>query len=92
MKPKALPVVILFLLVSASPFLTQTSAESVSEIEIIQTAVNPSNNHTYHLLSASSWTDAALVARSLDGFLVTVDDAEEDAWLFETFASYDNST
>ena len=92
MKPKALPIVILFLLVSASPFLTQTSAESVSEIEIIQTAVNPSNNHTYHLLSASSWTDAAVVARSLDGFLVTVDDAEEDAWLFETFASDDNST
>ena len=43
------------------------------------------------MLSASSWSDAASVARSLGGFLVTVDDAEEDQWLFDTFA-VDNGT
>ena len=67
------------LLVSASPFLTTSAAADIEDIEILETAINPANNHTYHLLSASSWSDAASVARSLDGFLVTIDDAEEDA-------------
>ena len=43
-------------------------------------------------LSESSWTVAAQVARGLDGFLVTVDDAEENQWVFDTFASWDNQS
>jgi len=78
-------------MVSASPFINSSSANEIEEIEVLQTTVNPGNNHTYHLLSASSWSDAASVARSLGGFLVTVDDAEEDQWLFDTFA-VDNGT
>ena len=74
------------LTVVASPLSTPASAQ-IEEIQVIETAVNPANNHTYYLLSASSWTEAAEVARSLDGFLVTVDDAEEDQWLYDTFAN-----
>ena len=33
------------------------------DIEVLDTKVNPANNHTYHLLSASSWTEAAQAAR-----------------------------
>ena len=63
-----------------------TSAQNVEDIEVIRTEVNPANNHTYHLLSASSWSEAAEAARGLDGFLVTVNDAQEHDWIFETFA------
>ncbi|MGB0603149.1 MAG: hypothetical protein ACPGNS_06095, partial [Candidatus Poseidoniaceae archaeon] len=64
-----------------SPFVQTSAASEIEDIEVLQTVVNPANNHTYHLLSASSWSDAASVARSLGGFLVTVDDADEDQWL-----------
>ena len=55
----------------------QADQSVLDEIEVLHTAVNPDNNKTYHLLSASSWEDAAFKARSLDGYLTTIDDAEE---------------
>ena len=64
----------------------------MQDIEVLETAINPGNNHTYHLLSASSWSDAASVARSLGGFLVTIDDSEEDQWIFDTFAVNNDTT
>ena len=67
-------------------------AQDSPSMEILHSAVNPANNNTYHLLSASSWTDAASYARSLGGFLVTVDDAAENEWLFATFASWENQS
>ena len=67
---KAILLTALMLLVSATPFVTTSSANEVQDIEVLDTVVNPANNHTYHLLSASSWSDAASVARSLGGFLV----------------------
>lgn len=89
---KAFLLISMMLLVCASPIVTPVAAEDPYEIEVIQTAVNPANNHTYHLLSASSWSEAASVARSLDGFLVTIDDAEEDQWIFDTFAVNNDTT
>ena len=83
---KAILLTALMLLVSATPFVSTASANEVQDIEVLETVVNPTNNHTYHLLSASSWSDAASVARSLGGFLVTIDDANEDQWIFDTFA------
>jgi len=67
---------------------TQAQSSVVDDIEILHTAVNPDNNKTYHLLTASSWEDAAFKARSLDGYLTTIDDAEENTWVFDTFASF----
>jgi hypothetical protein len=92
MNSKALIITALMLVVTASPLVTSTTAVDLEDIVVIETVVNPANNHTYHLLSASSWSDAASVARSLDGFLVTIDDAEEDQWIFDTFALGDNTT
>jgi len=89
---KALILTALMLLVTISPIVTPSTAVDLEDIEVMETVVNPANNHTYHLLSASSWSDAASVARSLDGFLVTIDDAEEDQWIFDTFALGDNTT
>ena len=92
MNCKAFILISMMLLVSASPFVTPSSAEDIEDIVVLQTATNPANNHTYHLLSASSWSDAASVARSLDGFLVTINDADEDQWLFDTFAVNNDTT
>jgi len=82
----------IFVLVAFSPLVVTSSADDHHEIEILSTEINPSNNHTYHLLSASSWTEAANAARSLGGFLVTINDETEDSWIFETFASTNDTT
>ena len=66
--------------------------QSPSEIEVLYTATNPANNKTYHLLSEGSWSDSAEVARGLDGFLTTVDDDQENQWIFETFANFDGQS
>lgn len=83
---------LILLLSSLSPILASTSGENSTGIEILHTAINPANNNTYYLLSESTWTESAEAARGLGGFLVTVDDADENDWLFDTFASFDNQT
>ena len=86
---------ILILMMIASTCLvapTQAQSSDIENIEVLHTAVNPDNNKTYHLLSASSWENAAYKARSLDGYLTTIDDVEENTWVFETFASFDNQS
>ena len=70
----------------------QADQSVLDEIDVLHTAVNPDNNKTYHLLSASSWEDAAFKARSLDGYLTTIDDADENTWVFDTFASFDGQS
>jgi hypothetical protein len=85
-------ILVILLFSSLSPLLAQSSAENSTGIELLHTAINPSNNNTYYLLSEGSWTDSAEAARGLGGFLVTVDDGEENDWLFDTFASFDNQT
>ena len=89
---KSLCIVAIFLLSLATPILGSAQSEPTDGIEVLHTAVNPANNNTYHLLSASSWEDAASFARSLDGFLVTVDNEAENSWLFDTFSSWDNQS
>ena len=91
---KAVFLVALFLLSLSTPLFTAVAAQSLDDDEmgVLHTAVNPANNNTYHLLTASSWEDAASYARSLDGFLVTVDDDAENTWLVDTFASWDNQS
>ena len=84
----ALMLVASTLLVFASPI----QADVTEDITILHTAVNPENNKTYHLLSASSWEDAAFRARSLDGYLTTIDSDLENTWVFDTFAGYDNQS
>ena len=92
MKAKVVIVLSLFFLSSLSPLFATAEAENSTGIEILDTAVNPQNNHTYHLLSASSWEDAADAARGLDGFLTTINDEAENQWIFDTFSTFDNQS
>ena len=90
---RALGLVALLLLSTTLAVVSPTAgAESALDIEVLDTKVNPANNHTYHLLSASSWTEAAQAARGLEGFLVTVDDEAENSWLHTTWGNDGNVT
>ena len=92
-RTRALGLVAILLLSTTLATLGPTAgAESALDIEVLDTKINPANNHTYHLLSASSWTEAAQAARGLEGFLVTVDDEAENAWLHETWGDDGNVT
>ena len=92
MKGRVLFVLSVFLASLLSPALLSVHGENSTGIEILHTSVNPSNNHTYHLLSASSWEDAAEAARGLNGFLTTINDASENQWVFDTFSQFDNQS
>ena len=90
---KSILLVVLFLLSLTIPVMSVSAQdESPSQIEVLHTSINPNNNKTYHLLSEGSWSDSAEVARALDGFLTTVDDALENQWIFDTFANYDQQS
>ena len=92
-RPRAVALVALLILSTTLAVLSPgAGAESALDVEVLDTKVNPANNHTYHLLSASSWTEAAQAARGLDGFLVTVDDEAENTWLHETWGNDGNVT
>lgn len=49
---------------------------------------NAANGHAYYLLSPTNWLAAEDIAVSLGGHLATINDADENAWVFNTFGSY----
>lgn len=50
--------------------------------------VNPSNGHTYYLLTQNNWSNSEAEDVSLGGHLVTINDAAENAWVVSTFANF----
>ncbi|MGN6555421.1 MAG: lectin-like protein [Verrucomicrobiota bacterium] len=50
--------------------------------------INPANQHTYYLLSDSTWTDAEAYAQSLGGHLATINNSTEQSWVYNTFSTY----
>lgn len=51
---------------------------------------SPSSTHTYLLSSSGTWDQAEAEAIALGGHLVTVNDANEDAWLVSQFGNNEN--
>ena len=49
---------------------------------------NTSNGHLYYLLTVSDWPDADDEARAMGGGLATVNDAAEQAWIYNTFSAW----
>jgi hypothetical protein len=49
--------------------------------------VNPANQHHYYLLGFATWAAAEAEAVSLGGHLVTIEDAAENAWVWQTFSA-----
>ena len=48
--------------------------------------INPANGHFYSLLTANTWTASQAEAMALGGNLVTIDNAGENDWVFDTFS------
>ena len=82
---------ILALLALASP--------AAADIYAINTAVNPANGHTYHLVAESptgaerfsgvTWSQAEAYAQSqFNSHLATVNDAAENQWILSTFNNH----
>ncbi len=46
------------------------------------------NGHYYYLLTNGGWSDSEAAAVALGGHLVTINDASENTWVFNTFSSY----
>jgi hypothetical protein len=47
------------------------------------------NSHTYTLLTASTWCEAEAAAVKLGGHLVTIDDGDENSFVWSQFGSSD---
>lgn len=63
---------------------TQTSAQEVLAGPIL----NEANGHFYYLLSQATWEDSEAAAIRLGGQLVTISDAAENNWVFDTFNGF----
>ncbi|HMP81646.1 MAG TPA: FG-GAP-like repeat-containing protein [Verrucomicrobiota bacterium] len=62
---------------------------ALADVPIIGGPVtNSASGHIYYLLGDSTWTDAEAKAVSMGGHLVTINDADEDNWVYTTFSSY----
>lgn len=48
---------------------------------------NPNNGHDYYLLSPNTWTASEAEAEKLGGTLAIIKNADDDKWIFSTFAS-----
>lgn len=66
-------------------FLTVSADVKALPLVITGPITNPSNGHTYYLLDISTWTNAELKARELGGHLVTINNQEENDWVYSTF-------
>jgi hypothetical protein len=50
--------------------------------------INPANGNIYYLLSEANWTNSEAEAISLGGNLVTINNAEENDWVYDTFSFF----
>lgn len=52
---------------------------------LIGPVTNPANGHLYYLLAAKFWAASEAEALTLGGHLVTINDADENRWVTDTF-------
>lgn len=60
-----------------------------ADVSIVgEPVVNPSNGHVYYLLSNDTWTNSEAFAATIGGHLATINDAAENAWVYDTFSAF----
>jgi hypothetical protein len=66
---------------------SQEGSSNGTPLVVAGPITNPANGHTYYLGSGSSWTVAESWAVALGGHLVTINDAAEQDWVYNTFSA-----
>lgn len=65
------------------------AASRQSEAAVLYGPVtNAINGHLYYLLSPQNWLAAQSESQTLGGNLATINDEDEENWIYSTFASY----
>ena len=54
---------------------------------VLDSAVNPANGHAYYLLDNSDWTNAENAAIGLGGHLATINDLNENNWVWDRWGT-----
>jgi hypothetical protein len=52
--------------------------------------VNPANGHSYFLISQGTWSDSEAYAQTLGGHLASINDANENAWVYANMDTGDS--
>jgi len=74
------------------PTNTVVNGQSVTNLGILAGPfLNRETSHYYYLLKQTNWTTSELWANALGGHLVEVDDANEQNWVYDTFAQFAGS-
>ena len=73
-------------LVVAMPLLFGVSGR-LDAATIGSAITNPANQHMYYLLTPNTWTNSETEALTLGGHLVTINDAAENDFVFNTFTA-----
>jgi len=67
--------------------------QSVSNLSIVAGPfLNRDNGHYYYMLNSTNWTTSELWAQALGGHLAEVNDANEQNWIYDTFANFGGGT
>jgi hypothetical protein len=68
-------------------FITLLGGLSLYGAPLSGPVINPANGHFYTLLTSNTWTGAQAEAVALGGNLVTINNASENDWVFDTFSA-----
>ena len=72
--------------------LIASTGSLVAQVDVIAGPItNQANGHIYYLLAPADWHTSRNAARRLGGHLVTIQNAEEDAWLISTFGHFEGN-
>lgn len=63
------------------------TTSSHATVYVLDSAYNPATQHTYYLLDTSNWTDAESTAVTLGGHLTTVNDVNENTWIYNKWGA-----
>jgi len=63
-----------------------TAASFNASAAVITSQVWSGNGHTYYMLTSTTWSDAEVQAVALGGHLVTINNHNEQDWVYNTFA------
>lgn len=75
------------------PTNTVVNGQSVSNLVVVAGPFLYRNNgHYYYMIGQTNWTTSELWAQALGGHLAKVDDANEENWIYDTFAQFGGGT